>query len=163
MKVAIQNKMAQVEATAERIKHAQSVVVFSYTKMNAKQLTALRAAVVRAGNSLSVIKQNILVRALKSAGHDWPIETLTGQVAVAFGVSDAYQPIKAVYEATKDSATTAFRIGLLESKTLDSASLKQIATLPSRSELYAMFLSVLQAPLRKLLYAFKAVADTKSA
>ena len=78
-------------------------------------------------------------------------------------MSDAYQPIKAVYEATKDSATTAFRIGLLESKTLDSASLKQIATLPSRSELYAMFLSVLQAPLRKLLYAFKAVADTKSA
>lgn len=163
MKQAIQAKAEQVKEAAQRFASAQSFVVFEYAKMNAKQMTALRAEVVRAGNTLSVLKKNILVRALKEAGMELPEQAVVGQVAVAFGVADAYQPAKAVHAAVKDSKRDVFRGGALEGKILDAAGLKQVATLPSRDELYSMFLSVIQAPARNLLYAMKAVAETKGA
>lgn len=163
MKPTIQAKAQQVKAAAERFASAQSFVVFEYSKMDAHQMTALRAAITRAGNTCSVLKQNILLRALKEAGKELPESALTGQVAVAFGVADAYQPIKAVHDAVKESKRSVFRAGVLEGKPLDAAGLAQVATLPSRDELYSMFLSVLQAPVRNFMYALKAVAETKGA
>ena len=44
---------------------------------------------------------------------------------------------------------------------MDAAGVKAIASLPNREGMLSMLLSVLQAPVRNVAYAVKAVAESK--
>lgn len=161
MKAIIQKKIDHVNEIAALLKDAKSFVVFEYSTMTAKEITALRRKVKTSKNEMFVLKNNILRRAIKVAGIDGFESDIKNQVAVAIGLEDAFLPIKAVHEFVKEKDAIKFVCGYLENKKLSAADLNEIAVLPSRDELYSMFLSVLQAPVRNFLYALKAVADTK--
>lgn len=161
MKAIIQAKIEKINQIADVLSNAKSFVVFEYTTMTAFETSALRRELTQAGNKMYVLKNNIITRALEQSNISVPAEQLTGQIAVAFGIGDAFQPIKAVNKYVKDKQKVEFRVGYLEGKVIDVNEIKQIAALPSRDELYSMFLSVLQAPLRNLMYAMKAVGETK--
>ncbi|MBM9832555.1 50S ribosomal protein L10, partial [Enterococcus faecalis] len=51
--------------------------------------------------------------------------------------------------------------GAIEGKVASVEDVKALATLPSREGLLSMLLSVLQAPVRNVALAVKAVADSK--
>ncbi len=49
----------------------------------------------------------------------------------------------------------------MEGEVLDAAKVQEIANLPNREGMLSMLLSVLQAPVRNVAYAVKAVAEAK--
>lgn len=161
MKAIIQKKIEHVNKIAGLLKEAKSFVVFEYSTMTAKAITALRRKVKTSANQMFVLKNNILKRAIKEAGIDGFNDDIKNQIAVVIGLEDAFLPIKAVHEYVAANEKVKYVCGYLENKKLSAAELSEIAVLPSRDELYSMFLSVLQAPVRKFMYALKAVADTK--
>ncbi|MDC4163612.1 50S ribosomal protein L10 [Mycoplasma bradburyae] len=161
MKAIIQKKIEHVNKIAALLKDAKSFVVFEYSTMTAKEITALRRKIKTTSNEMFVLKNNILRRAIKEAGIEGFESDIKNQVAVVIGLQDAFLPIKAVHEFVQAKEAIKYVCGYLENKKLSAAELNEIAVLPSREELYSMFLSVLQAPVRKFLYALKAVADTK--
>ncbi|WP_027119681.1 50S ribosomal protein L10 [[Mycoplasma] testudinis] len=161
MKAVIQNKIDRINEVGAVISQAKSFVVFQYSTMTAHEASAIRRELHQAGNKMFILKNNILRRAIAQANITVPDNLLVGQVAIAFGINDAFQPIKAVFKITKDRDHIKFKFGYLEQKVIDVNELNQIASLPSREELYSMFLSVLQAPLRKLMYAMKSVGEKK--
>jgi large subunit ribosomal protein L10 len=61
-------------------------------------------------------------------------------------------------EFAKDVPALAYKGGMMSGKELNEDQFKALATLPAREELYALFLSVLQAPVRNLLSVFQASA-----
>ncbi|QEX47099.1 50S ribosomal protein L10 [Mycoplasmoides gallisepticum] len=161
MKAIIQKKIEHVNKIAGLLKEAKSFVVFEYSTMTAKAITALRRKVKTSANQMFVLKNNILKRAINEAGIDGFDDDIKNQIAVVIGLEDAFLPIKAVHEYVTANEKVKYVCGYLENKKLSAAELSEIAVLPSRDELYSMFLSVLQAPVRKFMYALKAVADTK--
>ena len=128
---AIAKKSAIVDEVSAKFSAAASVVVVDYRGLTVDEVTRLRKQLRDANVEMKVIKNSILSRAAEKAGLEGLGEVFTGPTAVAFSNEDVVAPAKII----------------------------ALAKLPNREGLLSMLLSVLQAPIRNVAYAVKAVAE----
>ena len=83
-------------------------------------------------------------------------QLLTGPAAVAYTDQDAVTLAKALAEFAKTHEKLRFRGGLVEGQLLDAQQAKQVAALPSKKELVAKLLFLLQSPMRRLVTVLNA-------
>ena len=157
--VAAKSKL--VDEVADKFKDAVSIVVVSSRGLTVEQDTELRKNLREAGVELKVIKNGILRRAAEKAGYEGLNENFVGPSAVAFSNEDAVAPAKVIADFAKTADKLEIKAGVIEGKLSSKEEIAAIAALPSRDGLLSMLLSVLQAPIRNVAYAVKAVADSK--
>jgi large subunit ribosomal protein L10 len=87
--------------------------------------------------------------------------SLTGPNAIAFSTEDVIAPAKILNDFAKKHEALEIKAGVVEGNIVTVEEIKALADLPSREGLLSMLLSVLQAPIRNLALATKAVADQK--
>lgn len=158
---AIAKKQQEVNEVVEKMNAANSLVVVDYLGLSVAEVTELRKQLREAGVEFKVIKNTIMRRALDSQELEYHEEVFQGPTAVAFGMEDAVAPAKILSDFAKEAEALELKGGILEGKVLSKEEIKQIAKLPNREGLLSMLLSVLQAPVRNVAYAVKAVADAK--
>ncbi|EGO9252121.1 50S ribosomal protein L10 [Enterococcus faecalis] len=156
---AIAKKETLVQAAAEKFESAASVVIVDYRGLTVEELTNLRKQLRDAGVEMKVIKNSILSRAAKKVGLDGLDEVFTGPTAVAFSNDDVVAPAKIIDEFAKDAKALEIKGGVIEGKVSSVEQITALAKLPNREGLLSMLLSVLQAPVRNVAYAVKAVAE----
>ena len=156
---AIAKKETLVQAAAEKFESAASVVIVDYRGLTVEEVTNLRKQLRDAGVEMKVIKNSILSRAAKKVGLDGLDEVFTGPTAVAFSNDDVVAPAKIIDEFAKDAKALEIKGGIIEGKVSSLEEITALAKLPNREGLLSMLLSVLQAPVRNVAYAVKAVAD----
>lgn len=89
----IELKAQRVAEVAEKIKSAQSVVIFDYRGLTVEEDTNRAMKCARPGVEYLVIKNSIVERAAQAAGIDEAInEMLKGPSAFAFGYEDPVAP-----------------------------------------------------------------------
>lgn len=159
---AIQAKEVQVQNITNDLKQAKSFIVFEYSGLTAKSITALRAELHKSGSKMYVLKNNILRRALNEAGINDFEGKVKGPNAIAIAFEDEIAPIKSVNNVAKEFDVVHLKGAYLENSFADEAKIKQLANIPGRDGLYSMLLSCLQSPIRSFLYAVKAVGENKS-
>ncbi|EGO8926226.1 50S ribosomal protein L10 [Enterococcus faecalis] len=157
--VAIAKKETLVQAAAEKFESAASVVIVDYRGLTVEEVTNLRKQLRDAGVEMKVIKNSILSRAAKKVGLDGLDEVFTGPTAVAFSNDDVVAPAKIIDEFAKDAKALEIKGGVIEGKVSSVEQITALAKLPNREGLLSMLLSVLQAPVRNVAYAVKAVAE----
>ncbi|WP_417632091.1 50S ribosomal protein L10 [Enterococcus faecalis] len=155
----IAKKETLVQATAEKFESARSVVIVDYRGLTVEEVTNLRKQLREAGVEMKVIKNSILSRAAKKVGLDGLDEVFTGPTAVAFSNDDVVAPAKIIDEFAKDAKALEIKGGVIEGKVSSVEQITALAKLPNREGLLSMLLSVLQAPVRNVAYAVKAVAE----
>ena len=156
---AIPKKETLVQAAAEKFESAASVVIVDYRGLTVEEVTNLRKQLRDAGVEMKVIKNSILSRAAKKVGLDGLDEVFTGPTAVAFSNDDVVAPAKIIDEFAKDAKALEIKGGVIEGKVSSVEQITALAKLPNREGLLSMLLSVLQAPVRNVAYAVKAVAE----
>ena len=156
---AIAKKETLVQAAAEKFESAASVVIVDYRGLTVEEVTNLRKQLRDAGVEMKVIKNSILSRAAKKVGLDGLDEVFTGPTAVAFSNDDVVAPAKIIDEFAKDAKALKIKGGVIEGKVSSVEQITALAKLPNREGLLSMLLSVLQAPVRNVAYAVKAVAE----
>ena len=156
---AIAKKESLVQAAAEKFELAASVVIVDYRGLTVEEVTNLRKQLREAGVEMKVIKNSILSRAAKKVGLDGLDEVFTGPTAVAFSNDDVVAPAKIIDEFAKDAKALEIKGGVIEGKVSSVEQITALAKLPNREGLLSMLLSVLQAPVRNVAYAVKAVAE----
>ena len=156
---AIAKKETLVQAAAEKFESAASVVIVDYRGLTVEEVTNLRKQLRDAGVEMKVIKNSILSRAAKKVGLDGLDEVFTGPTAVAFSNDDVVAPAKIIDEFAKDAKALEIKGGVIEGKVSSVEQITALAKLPNREGLLSMLLSVLQAPIRNVAYAVKAVAE----
>ena len=156
----IAKKAELVDAVAEQMKAATSVVVVDARGLTVEQDTVLRRNLRGAEVEYKVIKNSILRRAAEKAGLEGLAELFVGPSAVAFS-NDAVAPAKIIYDFAKTADALEIKGGAVEGKVSTKAEIEALATLPNREGMLSMLLSVLQAPVRNVAYAVKAVAENK--
>ena len=149
----IAKKAAIVDEVSEKFTAAASVVVVDYRGLTVDEVTRLRKQLRDANVEMKVIKNSILSRAAKKAGLEGMDEVFTGPTAVAFSNEDVVAPAKIMDEFAKEAKALEIKGGIIEGK------VSSLEELPNREGLLSMLLSVLQAPVRNVAYAVKAVAD----
>jgi len=158
---AIAKKQQEVNEVVEKMNAANSLVVVDYLGLSVAEVTELRKQLREAGVEFKVIKNTIMRRALDSQDLEYHEEVFQGPTAVAFGMEDAVAPAKILSDFAKKAEALELKGGILEGEVLSKEEIQQIAKLPNREGLLSMLLSVLQAPVRNVAYAVKAVADAK--
>lgn len=158
---AIAKKQQEVNEVVEKMNAANSLVVVDYLGLSVAEVTELRKQLREAGVEFKVIKNTIMRRALDSQDLEYHEEVFQGPTAVAFGMEDAVAPAKILSDFAKNAEALELKGGILEGEVLSKEEIQQIAKLPNREGLLSMLLSVLQAPVRNVAYAVKAVADAK--
>lgn len=157
-----------------RLERAKSVVFTSFTGLGVKDNEALRASLYEQNSEYYAAKKTLLKRVLAEAkieGSD--TAEFDGQVAVTFGYEDEVAPAKLIAKFIKDNeGKMAFLGGILEGRYIDAAGVRELATLPSKEELYAQivgsinapisgFVNVLAGNLRSLVRVLSAIQEAK--
>ncbi|MGG2094198.1 50S ribosomal protein L10 [Bacillus sp. S13(2024)] len=161
MTKAIEAKQHVVTEIAAKLSESKSTIVVDYRGLTVSEVTELRKTLREAGVEFKVYKNSLTRRAAEAAELAELNEFLTGPNAIAFSNEDVIAPAKVLNDFAKDHEALEIKAGVIEGKLVSLDEVKAIATLPSREGLLSMLLSVLQAPMRGLAIATKAVADQK--
>ncbi|MCH4124097.1 MAG: 50S ribosomal protein L10 [Levilactobacillus sp.] len=156
---AIAIKAKKVDEVVEKFNNATSAIVVDYRGLTVEQVTDLRKQLREAGVQMSVIKNKILVRAAEKAGYEGLNELFAGPTAVAFSDEDPIAPAKVLKKFADSVDALEIKGGYIEDKIMSIDEINTYATLPSREDLLSMLANVLQAPVRNVAYAVKAIAD----
>ncbi|WP_416829431.1 50S ribosomal protein L10 [Ectobacillus polymachus] len=154
-------KQAVVSEITTKLQESKSTVVVDYRGLTVAEVTELRKQLREAGVEFKVYKNTLTRLAATEANVTELNEFLTGPNAIAFSNEDVVAPAKVLNDFAKAHEALEIKAGVIEGKITSAADVKAIAELPSREGLLSMLLSVLQAPIRNLALAAKAVADQK--
>lgn len=163
MKPIIQQKAQDVELIAGKLKESQTTVVVDYRGLTVKEATELRKQLREAGVEFKVYKNNLVRRAAQEVGMEGLVDSLTGPNAIATCATDAIAPAKVIYEFAKTCPALEIKAGVMDGVVVTAEEITVLATLPNRDGMLSMLLSVLQAPMRNMALAVKAVAEQKEA
>ncbi|HGI2703670.1 TPA: 50S ribosomal protein L10 [Streptococcus agalactiae] len=155
----IATKAEQVELIAEKMKAAASIVVVDSRGLTVEQDTNLRRSLRESDVEFKVIKNSILIRAAEKAGLEDLKELFVGPSAVAFSNEDVIAPAKVISDFAKDAEALEIKGGSVDGKFTSVEEINALAKLPNKEGMLSMLLSVLQAPVRNVAYAVKAVAE----
>ncbi len=161
MSKVIEQKKQIVEEIAGKMKASVSTVIVDYRGLNVAEVTELRKQLREAGVEYKVYKNSMTRRAAEEAGLAELNEQLVGPNAIAFSTEDVVAPAKILNDFAKGHEALEIKAGVIEGNVATVEEIKALASLPSREGLLSMLLSVLQAPVRNLALATKAVADQK--
>jgi large subunit ribosomal protein L10 len=157
----IEVKKQIVDEIAGKLKESKSTIVVDYRGLTVSEVTELRKELREAGVEFKVYKNSMTRRAAEAAELADLNTSLTGPNAIAFSTEDVVAPAKILNEFAKKHEALEIKAGVVEGNIVTVEEIKALADLPSREGLLSMLLSVLQAPIRNLALATKAVAEQK--
>ena len=155
-------KQAVVAQLKEQLESAKGVVLTSYKGLTVAQDTELRRELREAGVSYHVVKNTMLRIAAKEAGIEGIEEHLEGTTAFAFSTEDAVAPAKVICGFIKknkleDAEVLTVKVGMVEGKVIGVDEVKALAALPSREELIAKLLGIMNAPISNTVNVLQGV------
>jgi len=166
-------KQEAVEQLKANFLKSSAVVFADYKGVTSEQMNALRRSMRDKNVTVKVAKNNLVRVALKGTAKEQAVDKLAGPVVTFFAEGDAVEMAKAISEFSKKVEAFTIREGFLGDQTMSEAQIKQLATLPSREQLIAQLLSVMNGPIRNFVCVLnaaqrdftrvlQAVADQKS-
>jgi large subunit ribosomal protein L10 len=152
-----QQKSELVEHYREGMATAPHAFLVDYKGISVPQVTELRAKIRDTGGQYLVVKNTLALRAIEGGPMDQLRELFDGPVAVAFSHDDAVGLAKALSESAKTIPAIQVRGGLVNGQQVAGDQLQAIASLPSREELIAKLLYLLQSPITRLARVLAAI------
>ena len=135
---------------------ATNAFLIDFKGITVPQVTELRKQVRETNSKYLVVKNTLALIAVK----DSPLKQLegafSGPTAVAFNATDAVALAKALTKFAKDVPTVQFKGALLNGQAVPASQIQAIAALPSRNELIAKLLYLMQHPIRGLATVLQA-------
>ena len=107
-----------------------------------------------------MVKNTLALRAIDGAALSALKEHFVGPTAVVFSGKDPVALAKALTDFAKDVPAIKFKAGLVEGRASQAEQIKEIASLPSREELIAKLLYLLQSPVTRFVRVLAAVPQS---
>lgn len=146
-------KQAQIDALKGALIPAQGLFAMDFTGLSVGEITELRRKVRDANGSYVVVKNTLAKIALAESSNASLNQIVTGPTAVAYTSGDVVTLAKALADFAKGHDKLKFRGGLVEGQLLDPKQANAVAMMPSKAELIARLLYLLQSPMRRLVVA----------
>ncbi len=155
----LEAKKIAVEEIKNLISSSKSVVLIDYRGITVGDDTVLRKKLRENKVTYKVIKNTLFKKACTELGITGLDEALNGTTAFAFGAEDETLAPRLIKSAMKDYSTLSVKAGLYNGKALSQKEVETLASIPSKEQLVAQLLYVLNAPVSSLARAFKAIAE----
>lgn len=155
----VELKQPIVQAIAEDVKDAASVVLVDYRGLTVAQDTDLRKQLREAGIVYKVCKNTMMKRAFEGTEYAALEEHLEGPSAIAISKDDATAPARILCKFAKDAKALELKAGVVEGAVYDAKALEAVAKVPSREELISKLLGSLQSPITNFARVLNQIAE----
>src|SRR5215467_6083935 len=150
-------KKKDLEALKKDLEKAQNVFLTGYEKLTVGQDFELRKTIRGAGASYKVIKNRIAEKAAEGTPAEQVLKDLKGMCSLAYTSGDPVALAKALTVYAKANPSFTFRAGVVQGRVVDVGAINDLASLPSKEEIYAKLLFLIQAPAQRLVTAINGV------
>lgn len=150
-------KIAEVEAIAERMRGAQSMILADFSGLTVAQMTVFRATCREKSVDCRVVKNRLARIAADDADLSIMKEHLSGPTAIMFGPESQIDPAKIIVDFAKDNEAMEIKGGFLDGAYLDPNQVVALSKTPSKDELIAKMMGSINSPVGGLAGTLNAV------
>lgn len=147
------DKQKEVQALRQELANTYHLFVTSFAKLTVAQDFELRKTIRNAGGRYRVIKNNLAAKAAEGTRAADLLKGLQGMNSLAYTSLDPVALAKALTTYAKNNPSFTFKAGMVEGRVIDVGSIRDLANLPSREEMLAKLLYLIQAPAQRLAVA----------
>jgi large subunit ribosomal protein L10 len=151
-----EQKKRDLEELKKALEQNQNIFVTSYEKLRVSQDFALRKTIRDAGGNYRVVKNNLASKAAEGTPAKDLLGDLKGMTSLAFTSNDPVALAKALTKYAKDNAAFTFKAGMVEGRVVDVKAISDLAAMPSKEEIYAKLLYLVNAAATYLVTAMNA-------
>jgi large subunit ribosomal protein L10 len=144
-------KTVQTTELTAAFRQAQAVVLTDYRGFSVAELAQVRGQLRGHEVKYTVAKNTLTRRALQAAGMEDPGTVLTGPTALAFLMGDLREPARTLFELSRARKPLPIKGVILGNRMSPPTAVEQLATMPSRDQLYATVVGGIAGPLVGLL------------
>jgi len=155
----VELKQPIVQAIADDVKDAQSVVLVDYRGLTVAEDTVLRKELREAGILYKVCKNTMMKRAFEGTDYAQLGEHLEGPSALVVSKEDATAPARILVKFAKTAPALELKAGVIEGTVYDTAGLLTLSQIPSREELLSKLLGSIQSPITNFARVLKQIAE----
>ncbi|MGH9657512.1 MAG: 50S ribosomal protein L10 [Bryobacteraceae bacterium] len=152
-----EDKQRDLEALKKELETTKNLFVTGYERLKVGQDFELRKAVRGAGGAYRVIKNTVAQKAAEGTPAEAVLKDLKGMTSLAYTPGDPVALAKALTSYAKANPAFTFRAGLVEGRVIDVRSIGELAAMPSKEEIFAKLLYLINAPAQRLVTAMNAV------
>jgi large subunit ribosomal protein L10 len=152
-----EDKQKDLEALRQDLENTGNLFVTGYEKLRVDQDFELRKTIRAAGGKYRVVKNNLAELASEGKPSEQVLKGLRGMTSLAFTSGDPVALAKALTVYAKANPSFTFKAGMVEGRAIDIKEINDLATMPSKEEIYAKLLFLIQAPAQRLVTAMNAV------
>ena len=146
----------QVKELSDSFSKAKAVYFTEYHGLNVGDITKLRSEFFKADVEYKVAKNTLIKLAAEENKISGIEELLKGSTALAIAYNEPVAPAKVIKEFTKDSDLPSVKGILFDGEFLPGEEFKRLANLPSKEELLATLVAMLNSPMQKLALTLNA-------
>src|SRR5271166_913644 len=132
-----EDKNKDVDALRQDLARLQNLFVTGYEKLKVGQDFELRKAVRGAGGKYRVVKNNLAGIASEGTPSEQVLKGLRGMTSMAYTSGDPVALAKALTAYAKANPSFTFKAGIVEGRVIDVKAINDLATMPSKEQIFA--------------------------
>lgn len=151
MALNLEDKKAIVAEVAKIAASSTSAIAADYRGLTVGQMTDLRARARKQGVYLRVVRNTLARRAMQNTEFECLQESLVGPLILLFSFEDPGAGARLVRDFIKANEKFEVKALALGGKLFPAKQLDVVAQLPTKEQAISMLMSVMQAPITKLV------------
>ena len=157
------DKKKEIDSLRQDLERSKNLFVTGYEKLRVQQDFELRKVVRGVGGSYRVVKNNLAELASEGTPAGQVLKDLRGMTSVAYTTNDPVALAKALTTYAKSNPSFTFKAGIVEGRVIDIKAIHDLANMPSKEEIFARLLYLINAPAQRLATAINAVGRNLAA
>ncbi len=153
-----EQKQRDLDALAQQFQSASAGMLIGFKKLTVAKDQELRRQLREAGATYQVVKNTLARKAADGTPFAQAEEHFKGVTALALAEGDPVQLSKAISKFVKDNPEVfSFKAGVVQGRVVALKDVEAIATLPSKEELIAKIMFLINAQAQRLATVISAV------
>ena len=152
------NKKEELDALKKDLEQAKNLFVAQFQGITVSQDTELRQKIRETKSSYRVVKNTLARKAAEGTAAEGVAKSFDGSTAIAYNANDPVSLAKALTAYAKTNPLFVFKAGVVEGRVINLADITAIAAMPSKEELIAKLLFLVNSPAQRLAVVMNGVA-----
>jgi large subunit ribosomal protein L10 len=151
-------KQEELDDLKKDLAEAMNLFVAQFQGISVAQDTELRSKIRETKSKYRVVENTLAKKAAEGTPAQAVSKTFEGSTAIAYNAKDPVSLAKALTAYAKAHPLFVFKAGIVEGRVINLGDIANIAAMPSKEELIAKLLFLVNAPAQRIAVALNGVA-----
>lgn len=151
-------KKEELDDLKKDLTEVKNLFVAQFQGMTVAQDTDLRQKIRDTKSKYRVVKNTLAKKAAEGTAAAGVAKSFDGSTAIAYNAGDPVSLAKALTAYAKTNPLFVFKAGIVEGRVINLGDITSIAAMPSKEELIAKLLFLIDSPAQRLAVAMNGVA-----